>query len=615
MAIYSFNHDSFGKTTNRVGAAGDNAAYNAREKETRLADDNKRDFSDAARNAAYNAREEVTYAVRSHVIPQNPKEAEAWFRNQEQGERKNARMSDRFIGALPRELTPEQCIEAVEKFCRDVTQDRVPWHFALHLELDKKNEPDWNPHAHIIFRDRDIDTGRRYLYTSAGPKERAELTAKGIDFWTTKDFREKWSDGMNHALERAGHDVRIDHRSLKEQGIDREPQIHIGPASQNAAKKGHEFESQDRQHADRTIPYSLLDEGSRAEHNARIVEGNKQRQPGNQPIASREHPDQLSLREAQTEVRRVLYREQKRDRDALRQAQKVQLDRHKDWAKKLYADARGQAFEQVKDQTAGKWKAVRGIVDEKQREQAADALKREQKNLYAKTSALHIGQARVEKDQAWQGLKQGQMQERLDLRNSHREEYTALTRQHAAERLGIAEKHRGQELQRDANRLAARFGGKQGMEAQQMAALKIIRLKQNAGLAGGAHNAITPAQLVRAVMDFARIEHDKREKIRAGLNARRQTDRLRGSAPGRFRSQAGKAMDPLSPEMQPDPQSQARQGAASGRTLTSEERANAPQDVREGLDRQDRKTQSEKFISGTGPQQRGKDRGGGGRGR
>ena len=54
-----------------------------------------------------------------------------------------------------------------------VTQDRnVPWHFALHLELDKKNEPDWNPHAHIIFRDRDIETGKRYLYTSAGPKER-----------------------------------------------------------------------------------------------------------------------------------------------------------------------------------------------------------------------------------------------------------------------------------------------------------------------------------------------------------------------------------------------------------------------------------------------------------
>ena len=29
MSLYSFNHDSFGKTTNRPGAAGDNARYNS----------------------------------------------------------------------------------------------------------------------------------------------------------------------------------------------------------------------------------------------------------------------------------------------------------------------------------------------------------------------------------------------------------------------------------------------------------------------------------------------------------------------------------------------------------------------------------------------------------
>ena len=67
-------------------------------------------------------------------------------------------------------LTPEQCLEAVEEFCRAITKDRIPWHFALHLELEKKGEPDWNPHTHIIFRDRHIQTGKRFLYTSAGPK-------------------------------------------------------------------------------------------------------------------------------------------------------------------------------------------------------------------------------------------------------------------------------------------------------------------------------------------------------------------------------------------------------------------------------------------------------------
>ena len=37
-----------------------------------------------------------------------------------------------------------------------------------------------------------------------------------------KDYREHWAEYANRALEQAGYDERIDHRSLKEQGIERE---------------------------------------------------------------------------------------------------------------------------------------------------------------------------------------------------------------------------------------------------------------------------------------------------------------------------------------------------------------------------------------------------------
>ena len=40
--------------------------------------------------------------------------------------------------------------------------------------------------------------------------------------------RQAWEEYANRALERAGFEERIDHRSLKEQGIEREPQIHLG---------------------------------------------------------------------------------------------------------------------------------------------------------------------------------------------------------------------------------------------------------------------------------------------------------------------------------------------------------------------------------------------------
>ena len=41
--------------------------------------------------------------------------------------------------------------------------------------------------------------------------------------------REDWAEQTNQALERAGHAIRIDHRSYAEQGIERLPGVHLGP--------------------------------------------------------------------------------------------------------------------------------------------------------------------------------------------------------------------------------------------------------------------------------------------------------------------------------------------------------------------------------------------------
>ena len=43
------------------------------------------------------------------------------------------------------------------------------------------------------------------------------------------ETRAAWAAQTNQALERAGHAIRIDHRSLEAQGIDRVPGIHLGP--------------------------------------------------------------------------------------------------------------------------------------------------------------------------------------------------------------------------------------------------------------------------------------------------------------------------------------------------------------------------------------------------
>ncbi|MBS0243448.1 MAG: MobA/MobL family protein [Proteobacteria bacterium] len=482
MAIYSFNHDSFGRSNKTAGAAAQNAAYNARESETKI----EQAFLSAADNAAYNAREEATFAVRSHIIPPGPDEAEAWFREQEQSERKNARMSDRFIGALPRELTPEQCIAVVEAFCRSVTLDRVPWHFALHLELDKKHLPDWNPHAHIIIRDRDVTSGKRFLFTSAGPKERRQLEAKGIPYWSTERLREHWGRQLNLALERSGHMERVDHRSLEEQGIDRVPQIHIGPGARKASEKGHVLESKDRFIKGRPTPYSLIDRGTRLAYNERLIESRVRREQGGDskrhgnhrtsPHATREF---AAHRERCAASWQLLKAEQAKDREALATLHTSLVAKHRAGVRAQNKMLREDAFAAMKQHAAPQWKTVRAIRDTNQRAAATFALKTELKQTYGIIKEMKLATAKPQQQIAWRRLAHQQIAARNALRVTHRAEALALAKVQTATRLALAEKHRGEALQQQADRLTARFANGQGMANQQAAAVAEMALKKS----------------------------------------------------------------------------------------------------------------------------------------
>ena len=63
-------------------------------------------------------------------------------------------------------------------------------------------------------------------------------------------WRKAWADEMNLHLERAGYSVRVDHRSFKAQGIDRQPTIHEGVFAIRMELKGRKS---DRREINRTI--------------------------------------------------------------------------------------------------------------------------------------------------------------------------------------------------------------------------------------------------------------------------------------------------------------------------------------------------------------------------
>ena len=57
-----------------------------------------------------------------------------------------------------------------------------------------------------------------------------------------EETRAAWAEQTNQALERAGHAIRIDHRSLEAQGIERLPSLHLGPTVAAMEARGIETE-------------------------------------------------------------------------------------------------------------------------------------------------------------------------------------------------------------------------------------------------------------------------------------------------------------------------------------------------------------------------------------
>ncbi|ACK74161.1 hypothetical protein PCC7424_5602 (plasmid) [Gloeothece citriformis PCC 7424] len=127
--------------------------------------------------------------------------------------RSNSQVAREFDIALPVELSHDQKRSLVKTWVSDqFVNSGVVADVAFH-DLNSQN-----PHVHILLTTRVIDS------SGFGRKTRE---------WDKKDFlfqvRESWADYTNEALLNAGTTERIDHRTLEEQGINRIPQIHLGP--------------------------------------------------------------------------------------------------------------------------------------------------------------------------------------------------------------------------------------------------------------------------------------------------------------------------------------------------------------------------------------------------
>ncbi len=196
-----------------------------------------------ARDGQYQSRGGLEL-VESGNMPEFAREnPQAFWQAADDFERANGRTYRELQIALPRELSGEQRIELAREATREFLGDRFAYTMAVHTPLAKDNIE--QPHMHLMFSERVIDSNTQSL-----PEDRffKRNGAKKDREWTTTEklveVREKWVETMNTAMERQGHEQRLDHRSWRDQGREdlhelREPKLLGGNEAEARALHAH----------------------------------------------------------------------------------------------------------------------------------------------------------------------------------------------------------------------------------------------------------------------------------------------------------------------------------------------------------------------------------------
>jgi ATP-dependent exoDNAse (exonuclease V) alpha subunit len=168
------------------------------------------------------------------IAPQNTPE---WMRDRQQlwnavervENRKNSQLARELQLSLPHELSHEQQANLVRGFIEEQFVSRgMVADIAIHAPSPDPAADERNVHAHVML------TMREFVGGDWAKKKNRDWNDPEL----LLQWREAWADHQNHALERLGFADRVDHRSLEDQGIMREPQKHMGAIATEIERDG-----------------------------------------------------------------------------------------------------------------------------------------------------------------------------------------------------------------------------------------------------------------------------------------------------------------------------------------------------------------------------------------
>ncbi len=146
-----------------------------------------------------------------------------WNAVQQSGQRWDARLAREVLVYLPPEMTRAQRVVLVRRLSHELA-DRYGSAVDFAVHEPRPQADDRHHHAHVLMTSRQVGPG------GIGARTTLELSGKerhARGLGPSKDdlmwLRQRWAQISNEALQEAGLTARIDHRSYKDRGIDREP--------------------------------------------------------------------------------------------------------------------------------------------------------------------------------------------------------------------------------------------------------------------------------------------------------------------------------------------------------------------------------------------------------
>ncbi|MCB8878529.1 Ti-type conjugative transfer relaxase TraA [Acidisoma silvae] len=230
MAIYHLSMKPMSRGSGRSAVAA--AAYRAAETLENQRDGLVHDFS--KRSGVEHAEIVVPGVVGADWARDR---SALWNAAEASEKRKDARVAREIEVALPHELSSEQRLDLTRGFAAELAgRYGVAVDFAIHSphgHTDVRNH-----HAHIMM------TTRKVGPEGLGEKSELELENKRLvalglptSHAQLRDLRARWEERTNAQLARAGLDLRVDHRSHRERGLEIEPTQHMGVHATQMARQ------------------------------------------------------------------------------------------------------------------------------------------------------------------------------------------------------------------------------------------------------------------------------------------------------------------------------------------------------------------------------------------